>query len=1009
MGKMYENQTSSQALLIIKLKFYVMMHKSFKFWKVLLMLLLFLPGIMAAQEYTITGTVTDKSSGETLPGVYVVVKGTNTGSMTDAQGNYTIKVPDANATLVFSSLGYISQEMAVGTAKTINITLEVNVTQFQEVVVIGYGTVKKADATGSVAVVSSEDFNKGAITSPQQLITGKTAGVVITSSGGAPGSGSTIRIRGGSSMSASNDPLIVIDGVPIENGGPSGMGNSLNVINPNDIASMTVLKDASATAIYGSRASNGVIIITTKKGSNKFSVTYNGNVSVNTVPGTLDVLSGNEFRSLVNDLYGSSSVAASRLGTANTDWQKQIYRTSLSTDHNLSVGGAVKEVPYRASVGYTNDNGILKTSNFSRATVSLGVNPVLFDDHLAVSLNLKGMYTDNAFGNEGAIGSAIRFDPTQPIYDESSENGYFYWKDNDGNPIKIAASNPVALLNLTNDISTVYRSIGNIQLDYKFHFLPDLHANMNYGYDLSSSDGTVDVPASASWTYDPVHGGGIKRAYDQNRKNSLFDFYLNYVKNLDVIASKIDITAGYSWQYFWREGSTYETNVAETVVNSDIPYKTHNLLKSYFGRVNYTLKDRYLVTFTLRDDGSSKFAKANHWGLFPSVALAWKINEESFMASGNLFSELKLRLGYGVTGQQDIGNDFPYLARYTYSDDYARYQFGDTFYTTLRPEGYDENIKWEETTTYNAGLDFGFLKNRITGTIDVYSRETKDMLNTIPVPAGSNLTNKILTNVGNLTNKGFEITLNGKIISRPDLSWELGYNIGYNKNEITKLTQTNDPNYLGVRVGTISGGVGSNIQIHSVGYPEYTFYVYQQVYDENNKPIEGLYVDRSGDGVINEDDLYYYKQPAPDVQMGISSALNYKNWDFSFIGRVSLGNYVYNNISSNQGIYLDVYNPGLNYLSNTLVSAKKTGFTSAQYFSDYYIENASFFRMDNIRLGYRFNKIASGKIGLHVSAAVQNAFIITKYSGLDPEVFGGIDNNMYPRPRVFMLGIQADF
>src|SRR5512133_51436 len=901
-----------------------MMQKAFKFWKALLMLLLFLPGIMAAQEYTITGKVTDKSNGETLPGVYVVVKGTNTGSITDADGNFTIKVPDANATLVFSSLGYNSQEILVGSSKVINVDLEINVTQLQEVVVIGYGTVKKADATGSVAVVASEDFNKGDITSPQELITGKTAGVVITSAGGAPGSGSTIRIRGGSSMSASNDPLIVIDGVPIENGGPSGMGNSLNVINPNDIESMTVLKDASATAIYGSRASNGVIIITTKKGSKKFSVTYNGNASVNMVPKTIDVLSADEFRSLVNDLYGSSSVAASRMGSANTDWQKQIYRTSISTDHNLSAGGTIKNVPYTASVSYTNDNGVLKTSNFSRTTLALGVNPTLFDDHLKVNLNLKGMYTDNTFANEGAIGNAIRFDPTQPVNDASSENGYFYWKDNDGNPIKIAGSNPVALLNLTNDVSNVYRSIGNVQLDYAFHFLPDLHANMNYGYDLSSSEGTVDVPASASWTFDPVNGGGIKRAYDQSRRNSLFDFYLNYVKDLDVISSKIDITAGYSWQYFWREGSTYETNVAETVVNTDIPYKTHNLLKSYFGRVNYSLKDRYLLTFTLRDDGSSKFATENHWGLFPSVALAWKINEESFLSSSNLLSVLKLRLGYGGTDQQDIGQDFSYLARYTYSNNYSRYQFGDTFYTTLRPEGYDENIKWEETTTYNAGLDFGFLKNRITGSIDVYSRETNDLLNTIPVPAGSNLTNKILTNVGNLTNKGIELTLNGKIISKPDFTWEVGYNIGYNENEITKLTQTNDPNYLGVRVGGIAGGVGSNIQIHSVGYPEYTFYVYQQVYDNNGKPVEGLYVDRSGDGMINEDDLYYYKKPAADIMMGISSALQYRNWDFSFAGRVSIGNYVYNNISSNQGIYLDVYNPGLNYLSNTLSSSKNT-------------------------------------------------------------------------------------
>ncbi len=987
------------------------MRQAFSIWKALLMLLIFIPGLLNAQEYNITGKVIDKTNGESMPGVYVVVKGSNTGAVTDADGNYNVKVPNANATLVFSFLGYVPQEIPVGANKVIDIALEQDIKMLEEVVVIGYGTVKKSDATGSVAVVGSEDFNRGAITSPQQLISGKTAGVVITAGNGAPGSGSTIRIRGGSSMKASNDPLIVIDGVPLDNRELSGMGNALNAINPNDIESMTVLKDASATAIYGSRASNGVILITTKKGGAKFKVAYNGNVSVNTVPKTLDVLSGDEFRTLINELYGPSSVAAGRLGNANTDWQKEIYRTSLSTDHNLSVSGTYKTLPYRASVGYTNDNGILKTSNFSRTTLAVGVNPSLLDDHLKINLNAKGMYTDTRFGNDGAVGSALTFDPTQPVYDNTSSNGYFYWKeDPSGNPIKIATSNPVAQLNLQKDLSNVWRSVGNIQVDYKVHFLPDMHVNLNMGYDYSDSEGTVDVPDGTSWTYDPKNSGGIMRNYDQTRKSSLLDFYLNYVKDIESLSSRIDVTAGYSWQHFWRKGKTYETNVAETVVNTDQPYETENYLVSFFGRMNYSLLDKYLLTFTLRDDGSSRFAEDNRWGLFPSVALAWKINSESFLKNSKVISDLKLRLGYGITGQQDLtNNDFPYLAKYTLSDVFAQYRFASTLYKTYRPEGYDENIKWEETTTYNAGLDFGFLQNRITGTIDVYSRETNDLINEIPPPAGSNLTNKIITNVGNLTNKGFEFTINGKIISTSDMSWELAYNIGYNENKITKLTQSDDPTYQGVRDGNISGGVGSTVQVHSVGYPVYSFFVYQQVYDNDGKPIEGLYVDREPDGILNSNDLYRYKKPAADVLMGISSNFNYKNWDFSFAGRFSFGNYVYNNVASTRGTYLDAYNSGLNYTSNVLASSKDTRFIGAQYFSDYYIENGSFFRMDNISLGYRFTNLMQSKLNLHIGAVVQNAFVITKYTGLDPEIFGGIDNNLYPRPRIFMLGVSVEF
>lgn len=994
-----------------------MKRKAYPLLKALLILLVFVPGILSAQEYTITGKVTDASNGETMPGVYIVVKGTSTGTITDATGKYSVKVQDANGILVFSFLGYTSQEIPIGANSVIDVALVPSVEELSEVVVIGYGTVRKTDATGSVSVVGSADFNKGAISSPQDLLVGKTAGVVITSNSGVPGGGSTIRIRGGSSMSASNDPLIVIDGIPIENEGPTGMSNGLATINPNDIESMTVLKDASATAIYGSRASNGVIIITTKKGGQKFKVTYNGNFSVNTVPGYLDVLNGDEFRTLVRSRYEPGSAPDTLLGSANTDWQKEIYENSFAHDHNLGISGTVKniELPYRVSVGYTNQDGILKTSNFERTTLAVDVNPTLLNGHLKLDLNIKGMFNNTRFAAQEAVGAAVSFDPSQEIYDPTSPSGYFNWTDG-GKPRKIAVANPVARINLTKDISKVQRSIGNFKADYELHFVPGLHAVMNAGYDYSQSDGTVDVPVTASWQYDELNGGGVRREYDQTRKTQLFDFYLNYARDLSSIQSRLEIMGGYSWQHFWREGSTYETNVyadeEHKVIRTNTPYATENYLVSFFGRLNYSLQDKYLLTVNIRNDGSSRFAEGNRWGLFPSLALAWKIKSESFLQDVNALSDLKLRLGYGITGQQNImNNDYPYLAKYTYSsiDNSAQYLLGNTYYTTLRPEGYDTNLKWEETVTYNVGLDFGFVNNRITGSFDVYKRITNDLLNTIPVPAGSNLTNQILTNVGNLENKGFEFSLSGKVISTAKASLQIGYNLSINKNEITKLTKTDDPNYLGVFVGDISGGVGSKIQIHSVGYPAFSYFVYQQVYDVNNKPIEGLYVDRNKDGIINENDKYRYQKPAPDILMGISANLNYANWDLSFAGRVSLDNYAYNNVSSTNGTYLDLYNPGLNYLSNVLTTANDIEFSSAQYFSDYYIENASFFRMDNISLGYRFSNISSKSLGIHIGAVVQNAFVITKYSGLDPEVDGGIDNNFYPRARTFMLGVTVDF
>lgn len=964
-----------------------------------------------AQDRTVAGTVTDGENGDPLPGVSIAVKGySSMGTVSRPDGNFSLSVPDDATTLIFSFVGYKTKEVAI--SDNMSVTMEVSSKSLDEIVIIGYGEQRKGDATGSVTAIGEDDFNKGSMTSPQDLLIGRTAGVQITTEGGAPGSSAKIRIRGGSSLSASNDPLIVIDGVPLDNEGINGMRNPLNTIHPSDIESFTVLKDASATAIYGSRASNGVIIITTKKGKAgaPLRLNYNGKVSIQTVPGTVDVLSADEYRTLVTDHYGAGSNPVGLLGSANTDWQSEIFETAIGHDHNISATGSVKNLPYRASFGYSDQSGILKTTELDRITFSAGVNPTFLDDHLKVDINAKGMSIKNRFPDKGAIGSAITFDPTQPVMDEGNDyGGYFAWLNSTtGLPIDIAPTNPLALLEQRNDESDVMRGIGNAQIDYKFHFLPELRANLNMGYDFSESNGTIIVPEAAAFEYDDA-GSGINREYKQEKTNSVIDFYLNYVKEVASIESRFDIMAGYSWQRFWRKGSTYETNFAGTEERENTDYETESYLVSFFGRFNYSFKDRYLLTFTLRRDGSSRFAEDARWGTFPSAAFAWKLSEEPFMQSIQALSNLKLRLGYGVTGQQNLTTgDYPYLARYTYSEDNARYLLGDTYYTTLRPEGYDANLKWEETYTYNVGLDFGFFKERFSGSIDIYQRVTEDLINEIPVPAGTNLTNRIVTNVGSLENKGFELTLTGRPVVTDDMFWEVGFNLTYNQNEITKLTAAEDPTYQGVETGGIAGGVGNNIQIHSVGFPSSSFYVWEQVYDEDGYPIEGLYVDRNQDGIVNDEDKYRYENPAADVFMGFSSRFTYKQWEFSFAGRVNIGNYVYNNISSQYGVYSNLYN-SVGYLNNVTPSLYDTRFNNPKYRSDFYLENASFMRMDHITLGYTFENLMQDKLNMYVYGTVQNAFVITKYSGLDPEVTDGIDNNVYPRPRTFVLGLNINF
>lgn len=964
--------------------------------------LVLLPGFMLGQK-TLTGKVTDSATGEPLAGASVLVVGTTTGAFTGQDGSFRLNVPDGAQTIRITYLGYVPQELSAEADDILIISMESEALTTDEVVIIGYGSVKKDDATGSVQAIKSEYFNKGNITSPQELLAGKVAGVQITT-GGDPGGGSTIRIRGGSSLSATNDPLIVIDGIPVANDNISGSRNPLNIVNPNDIETFTVLKDASATAIYGSRASNGVILITTKKGKlgKKIGVNYNGSVAFSNRINEIDVLTADEYRDLINTRYPDGHPARTLLGTANTDWQSEIFQTATFHDHNVSLSGGIGSVPYRVSLGYTDKEGILKTDHFGRTTAALNVNPKFLNNTLQINIGLKSMFSRDQFANQGAIGSAVSFDPTKPVRDDNSAYGGFYtWTQANGNPNTLAPANPVALLEMRDDRSNVTRYIANATIDYRFWFLPDLRANLNLGYDHSRGEGTVDVPTNAAFAF---VDGGRKQEYWQEKNNELLEFYLNYTKKFG--SSNLDIMGGYSWQHFFRDNYNFSTSADGTkILQPANTFPKEYYLVSLFSRVNYTLMDKFLFTFTLRRDGTSRFSEDNRWGMFPAAAFAWKI-----MDNGEAkFSRLKLRLGYGITGQQDIGDDYyPYLARYQNSLNNAQYQFGNTFINTLRPNGYDANIKWEETTTYNVALDYGFFKNRIYGSIEYYRRTTTDLLNFIPVPAGTNLTNFITTNVGDLENNGVEFSINAVAVEKDDFTWELGFNVTANKNKITRLTASEDPNYPGVLVGGISGGVGNTIQIHSVGYPANSYYVWEQVYDEAGVPIEGLYVDQNDDGQITLDDRYRFEKPAPDAFFGFTSLLNYKNIYFSFAGRASVGNYVYNNVLSDQAFYNRLYN-STGIINNAHSDITAIDFAVPQYFSDHFIQDASFLRVDNVTLGYNFNDLFGGKGYVRLSATIQNPLLFTQYEGIDPEVFNGIDGNIYPRSRTFMLGLNAGF
>lgn len=976
--------------------------------------------VVVNAQSKVTGQVTDSKSGAGLQGVTVMVKGSSVAAQTDATGNYSITAAPT-ATLVFSSVGYTSSEEPISGRSVVNVVMNQTAEKLSEVVIIGYGSVKKTDATGAVTALTSKDFNKGSFSTPEQLISGKIPGVQITSNSGIPGGGSTIRIRGGASINAGNDPLIVIDGVPISNEGVKGLPNLLASLNPNDIESFNVLKDASATAIYGSRGSNGVILIVTKKGRRgKPQISFSTQFSVGKVPKKVNVLSADEFRKFVNANGTPAQIAL--LGNANTDWQNEIFQTSLGSDNNISFSGSFNNIPYRISLGYLNQNGVVRTDNFQRGTVAINLSPSFFDNHLKVNLNLKGTVAKSRYANAGtAIGSAVGFDPTQPVMSGvKNYGGYFQYTDptTPTGLTSLAPSNPVAALEQYKKIGEPKRSIGNIQLDYKFHFLPELHANVNLGYDIADGSETTTISDSAISNYQGfsnpsspnIFHKGYYHTEKQKQRNTLFEFYFNYTKELESIKSKIDVVAGYAFQNFLTTiNNNYASAIDGTVDSSSKPtyfvVKPERALISYYGRLNYSYDGKYFLTGTIRTDGSSKFSPANRWGVFPSGAFAWKMSEEEFLKNSKILSDLKLRVGYGITGQQDGIGYYDYILNYTLSGQATQYNFGTGFHQMYKPLPYNPNLKWEQTATTNLGIDFGFYNNRITGSMDYYFKKTSDLLNTVSVASGTNFGNQITANIGDMENEGFELNLSASVVKNDRFTWDAGFNFTYNQNKITKLSN-NDVGSLGVPAANSNIGFTA-IQQQTVGHPLNSFYVYQQVYDQSGKPIEGLYADRNRDGVITEADKYWFHSPAPQQFYGFFSNFTYGKWNAGFTLRANVGNYMMNQIARGSASIKSVFG-NASFLTNAAKNINDTKFANSPDFSDLFIENASFLKMDNLYVGYNFGKVFNG-VNLRANLNVQNVFVITKYTGVDPEIPNGIDNGFYPRPRVISVGFNLDF
>ena len=977
----------------------------------LLLVALFVIGCLQlmAQTRTIKGEVTDAQNGEALIGATVMVEGEKGGTVTDFDGNFSLQVSSSAKKIKVSYIGYIDKVLSI--SDNMKVKLESDSKALADVVVIGYGTARKSDLTGSVATVKSKDFNKGLVSSPEQLINGKVSGVQIMSNSGSASAGSTIRVRGGASLNASNDPLIVLDGVPLEQGGISGnSSNFLSMINPSDIESMTVLKDASSTAIYGSRASNGVIIITTKKGQQgAVKVNFNTTNSMQTRAQMVDMLSRDEFVNVINQ-FGTDN-QKSLLGTANTDWNDEVYRTAFGTDNNLSVSGSIdKWLPFRVSVGYYNQSGLVRKDNVERWTGNVVLTPSFFQDHLKLTINAKGTLNNNSFNNGGAVWAAATFNPTIPVYSGNDKyGGYNEALDADGYPVNAGVRNPRGLVDLYDSKSKVSRFIGSMDVDYKVHFLPELKLHATVGADYAKGDGTIHVPVYAAQSYnkDESLGGSDYKYGPQKNENRLLTLYANYAKYFEDIKSNVDLTAGYDYQYWKSTTPLYYTKSAAGTTLSTVKASDYrHVMLSYYGRINYSFDGKHLLTATVRRDASSRFSKDTRWGTFPSVALGWTLTEEPWLKNQKVLSNLKLRASYGVTGQQEGIGNYNYLPVYTYSVTGAEAFINGQYINTYRPEAYVSDLKWETTTSWNFGLDFGFLDGRIGGAIDFYTRKTKDLLASVPTAAGTNFSKTILTNVGNVDSKGIEISLNATPIQTKDWEWNLSYNFTWQNMKVKNLSLTKGGSQTNVKVGPSIDAY--QFQVLSEGYEPYMFYVYHQLYDsKTGKPIEGAYADLNNDGEINESDLYRYHSPAPKYIMGLSTSLRYKQLTLGMSFRANIDNYVYNGMGMSTGAFETVsYNNS--QLNNLNTSFLKTGFKTRQYLSDYYVENASFLKLDNLSLSYNVGKINKWA-SLTVSAMVQNVFTITGYSGTDPEVPNGMDNSFYPRPRTYSVSLGLQF
>ena len=975
--------------------------------------------VLAQGGYQVKGVVVD-ALGPVI-GAAVVQQGTTNGTSTGMDGDFVLNVPNGDVLIEISCIGYATQVFKASEVPG-TITLSEDTHFLDEVVVIGYGTVKKSDLTGSVSTVKADEINKGVISSPADMLRGKSAGVVVTAGDGMPGSAATVRIRGGSSINASNTPLYVIDGLPVSNDGISGMSDPMASINPEDIESFTVLKDASATAIYGSRASNGVIVITTKKGSKTATalpkVAVDFTTSVNTIAKYNSLLDADGIVKIIRDFYGANSAAEQHLGINgklySTDWQKEIYQVAPTYDGNISLNGRAGFLPYRVSGGFMSQSGTLKGSKMNRGTVSLNLSPTFFDRHLTVNVNGKGTYAKNWYANQGAIGAANHYDPTKPVHSNEpgySLNGYTTWYDASGNINTMATMNPVALLNDRIDTADAYRFIGNTQFDYKVHGFEDLRLNLNLGLDWAKSKGLTEVAKGSEASYHNTNqsGGGSHTDYDYSRMNTTLEFYADYNKTF-AEKHNVDLMAGYSWQRFYNENNSKTFRISDKSSLGESVGKGELFLISFFGRANYAFDDKYLLTATLRADGTSRFQ--NHkWGIFPSVAFGWNILKESFMPDSDKLSTLKLRLSWGETGQQEVGGYYDTFAQFLTT------QLGSYYFTTpggytnpIAALGYSADLRWETTTTYNVGMDFGFWNDRLTAAVDVYKRDTRDILNYIPVPALSNLTNYLNTNIGSMTNQGVEVDLNAILVETRDASWSVGFNAAYNKNKITKLTVSDD-DATGVETGGISGGTGNNVQMFQVGYPMRTFNLYQQVYDTAGNPVNGVYVDRNNDGQINADDKYLGHHADPDWTFGFNTSFSWKNWTAALSGHASLGNWVYNNVASDTEMLADLWTN--QFISNRVSGATKSMFSQAQYLSDYYLQDGSYLKLDNFTLGYTFPKLfnvtADRPFSLNIFGTVQNICCLTRYTGIDPEIYGGIDGTVYPRPRTFVAGVKLNF